>query len=58
MLGGVKCRLGYHHWIQQRVEEQTIGECTRCKKRDYEHFGDGMPISGPWRTSAGQVSPY
>lgn len=58
MLAKMRCRLGSHRWVMQRLDGETFGECSRCKERDSKHFVDGMPISGPWRTSAGQVNPY
>jgi hypothetical protein len=36
--------LGRHHWVRQRAEGEVFALCTRCQKRDSEHYFDGNKV--------------
>jgi hypothetical protein len=41
MRKSLRCMLGRHHWVMLRTEGEVFVRCSRCQKRDYEHYYDG-----------------
>jgi hypothetical protein len=37
----LRCMLGRHHWVRLRAEGEVFVRCSRCRKRDFQHYYDG-----------------
>jgi hypothetical protein len=41
MSKSLRCMLGRHHWVRLRAEGEVFVRCSRCQKRDFQHYYDG-----------------
>jgi hypothetical protein len=37
----LRCLLGRHHRVRLRTEGEVFVQCSRCQKRDFQHYYDG-----------------